>query len=179
MALEFAGPLGPFVKLEDRERRETAWANAADVETVDAVLGLLTQPPSREELAGIEPVDFRYELTHLLELVGRRDPRALLHRIGPFVRQANGQAELVEVIGALGLKEGLAWLEPLVDRSLDEDVALSLACAFGEIGGPAAMDLLGRLEASTPKSLESVHEEIAIARDVGRNDGRPRARLTK
>lgn len=171
MALEFAGPLGPFIKLEDRERREREWAEAADIQTVDAVLGLLTHPPSRDELAGIEAIDFRYELSHLLELVGRRDAHALLFRIGPLLVEPNAQAELIEVIGALGLKEGLAWLEPLVERSLDEPVALSLACAFGEIGGPLAMDLLARLEASTPPSLVAVHEEIAIARNAGERAG--------
>lgn len=171
VALEFAGPLGPFVELEDRERRELVWAAAADAEKVDALLGLLTQPPSVDELAGIEPIDFRFELSHLLELVGRRDPHALLQRVGPLLGEPNAQAELVEVVGALGLQEGLAWLGPLVERSLDEHVALSLACAFGEIGGPLAMELLGRLEASTPRSLVAVHEEIAIARNVGERAG--------
>ncbi|WP_146654442.1 hypothetical protein [Labilithrix luteola] len=86
------------------------------------------------------------------------------------MNEPNAQATLVEVIGALGLNEGLVWLEPLVDRSLDEDVALSLAGAFGEIGGPDAMTLLARLEAATPPSLDAVHEEIAIAKEVGKRD---------
>jgi hypothetical protein len=149
------------------DRREEIWAADIGAGAVEQILDLIIRPPLPAELRGITPEDFEYELSRILTMIGARSPTTLLARIGPLLSQTIARGTIIEVIGSLGIEEGLGWLKPLIDDcSLTEDDAIRLACALGEIGGSAASALLNRFEAATGQERTRVLDEIGIAREA-------------
>ena len=161
---EFRGPLGPFQEPADLDLRQEAWASLAGVGEIDAMLDLAVHPPEQSELGQNTPADFEYEISRALSLLGARHPEALLNRAGPLIDDPTARRTIIEVIGAVGVREGLFWLAPLVGSTrLSEEDATRLACAIGEIGGPNAEGLLKRLQAQTPAEHGRVLDEIENA----------------
>ena len=164
---DFTGPVGPFQDPDERDRREEAWA--ADVGAVEQILDLVIRPPTASELGRLAAEDFEYEISRILTMIGARAPAAFIARVGPLLNDASARRTIIEVIGSLGLEEGLPWLNSLIeDRGLSEDDAVRLACALGEIGGRAARELLDRLEGATHPVRTRVLDEIGIAREAAR-----------
>jgi hypothetical protein len=167
--VDFAGPLGPFQEPDERDRREEAWVVDAGAGAVDQILELAINPPLANALGAVAPADFEYELSRILTLIGIRAPSAFLAKVGPLIDDTSARRTIIEVIGSLGLQEGLPWLKPLVqDPALAEEDAIRLACALGEIGCAAALVLLDQLEAATPPDRKRVLDEIDIAREAAR-----------
>jgi hypothetical protein len=157
-------PLGPLREPADAEAYEQAWADAAGEAAIDAMLDLLVRPPSAEELDGVAPDAFEYEISRALTLLGTRHPQALRARGGALIDHSGVRPTLIEVIGALGDGAGLALLRPLVrDESLSEEEVLRLACALGEIGEADAETLLVALRAHPRAANPRVRDEIETA----------------
>lgn len=171
---EFAGPLGPFQEPDERDRREEAWAAGAEADAVEQILDLVIHPPPASELRGIAPEDFEYELSRVLTMIGSRAPSTFLARVSTLLDDTNARRTIIEVIGSLGLEEGLSWLGPLTeDRGLAQEDAIRLACALGEIGGATASTWLDRLQAATPVDRTRVLEEIEVAKEGIRRSRQP------
>jgi hypothetical protein len=168
--LDFAGPLGPFQEQDDLDRREEAWAASADAPTLGQVLDLVVHPPSRGELGTMASEVFEFELSRILTMIGSRSPSSFLARVRPLLADTQARPTIIEVIGSLGVDEGLSCLGPLIEeRGLAPEDAARLACALGEIGGARSLTLLDRLEAATPAERRRVLDEISIAREaIGR-----------
>jgi hypothetical protein len=167
--LDFAGPLGPFQEPDDLDRREEAWAASADAPTLEQVLDLVVHPPSRGELGTMAPEVFEFELSRILTMIGSRSPSSFLARVSPLLADTRARPTIIEVIGSLGVEEGLSCLGPLIEdeeRGLAPEDATRLACALGEIGGARSLTLLDRLEATTPAERRRVLDEIAVAREA-------------
>jgi hypothetical protein len=171
----FLGPLGPLEEVSDREQLEEAWAMAADSDAVESLLDLTIHPPQPDELGRVTTAEFETELSHVLGLIGARDPENFIARVGPLLRIPTARPTIIEIIGATGAPEGLAWIAPLVDASdLTDDEATRLACSIGEIGGAGAEALLERLRARTPADRLRTIEEIEIAQGALRLRGASR-----
>ncbi|MFT3771448.1 MAG: hypothetical protein QM820_39035 [Minicystis sp.] len=137
---------------------------AADRSLIDAALDVILHPPEHAELTPATREDVEIELRQMIELFAAPDPEPVVEALGPWLKDRRARPILVETIGALGALEGLRWLAPLVgDASLEEDEAVRLACALGEIGGPEAESLLERMSASPQAEWPSVRREIDIA----------------
>jgi hypothetical protein len=162
---DFAGPLGPFERAEDKEHRREAWLAGLDAGAVDALLSLLTERPAPQEAGNVPWEDLEWTLVTALVAAGSHDPQGMLERIGPLLVFAPARPAVIDVIGELGLQDGIRWLEPIVESGepLTTDELARLACTLGEIGGTAARRLLERLRGLPGADDPEVRQEIEIA----------------
>jgi len=134
---------------------------------VDDLVELAIHPPRQSELGRIPPDEFEYALSRVLALIGARDAAGVLQRVGPLIGIPAARPTIIEVIGAIGAQEGLAWIAPLVQApGLTEEEATRLACAIGEINGPQAHALLELLRMHTPAGHRRAIAEIEIALEL-------------
>jgi hypothetical protein len=161
---DFAGPLGPFQTCEELERRRQVWLDQLDDRETETLLSLLTDPPRPAEYRPASWEEFELDVTDSLIALGQRDPLQFMKLLGPLLENGRARPAIIEVIGALGLHEGIYWLKPLVSNpQLTTDELVRLACSLGEIGGPEARSLLKQMRALPGAANPELQREIEIA----------------
>lgn len=161
--VDFAGPLGPLQSFEARLKRRSEWVTEQGQALTAALLEIATEPLDGESFGSLPLEDLEVELRQLLVLSGRTAPETLLEALGAHLENKQARPVLIEAIGELGMRKGIAWLRPLVDETLTEDERVRLAGALGEIGGPEARELLLRMRRANPEEMMAAHEEIERA----------------
>lgn len=161
---DFAGPLGPFERAEDKERRREKWLAGLDAGAIDPLLGILTERPTPRESGNVPWEDLEWTLVAALAAAGSHDPHGFLERIGPLLASEPARPALLDVFGELGLQDGIRWLAPLIESTpLTPDELVRLACSLGEIGGTAARGLLERIRGLPGADAAEVRQEIETA----------------
>jgi hypothetical protein len=160
----WAGSLGPFESLDEQLVRRDAWIAAAGPALIDTLLDILAQPPNEDEVRPATQENLAIELSDVLALVALRDPLVALQKLGPYLANAQARPTIIEVIGSLGLPQGISLLKPLVyDKALTEDVLVRVAGALGEIGGDQACSILREMRHSHSHNMVMLQREIDIA----------------
>ncbi|QPJ62392.1 MAG: HEAT repeat domain-containing protein [Candidatus Nitronauta litoralis] len=162
----FFAPLGPFVSAEERETQWLGWLKTLQEETVPSLLDLLINPPQADDYEPASWQEFEFEVTEALTAICLRNPQHWLEVLGPQLTNPSARPGIIEVIGGLGLAEGLSWLKPLIDKTdMTTDEWVRLACSLGMIGGPEARSLLKQMETLPEIPADEVLKEIKIAMD--------------
>ena len=164
---DLAGPLGPFLEVHEREQARSAWLAELDAKMLEMLLDILIHPPDPIEYRPATWDQFEMELADAVSAAGKQNPHQLLESIGPLLDLATPREvrpTIISLIGALGLREGVQWLKPIVEnQQLTVDENLRLACSLGEIGGADARALLERMKQSPNAANDEVRREIEIA----------------
>ncbi|WP_411346619.1 hypothetical protein ACE3MZ_11790 [Paenibacillus sp. WLX1005] len=143
--------IGPFQKMdtfEDYLQMQTDVYNTFGDDSFDILIDILLNPP---DLGRFDPNDFEYELQEAITAIGRRNPRYALDTLNDLLGIKSIRLVLINIIGGLENEDGLLLLEPLLQPSaevdpLSEDELIGLACAFREIRGEKAIELLEKMK---------------------------------
>lgn len=129
--LEFAGPLGPLVSLEERYEAEARWRKNLPVEAVDILFDILQYPPSAKELYPIKKEDLEFQIIEALITIAQSDQIFFLDHYGFHINNPKIRPALIDTLGELSSKHALPWLLPFTERGgLTKDERLRLAAVL-------------------------------------------------
>lgn len=161
--INLSGSLGPFQKIngmEDYVKMHTDKYDIMDDDSLDILLDILLNPP---EIGHIETEDFEYELIEAITAIGRRKPQNCLRKVENLLYVKQVRSLIIDVIGGLHCKDGVLLLEPLLELDhLSDDEIINLACAFGEIRGLKALEILEKMKVDYSGRAPDVLREIEI-----------------
>lgn len=134
-----AGPLGPFVSLDEWERERTTWAQRLSREDVGILVELLYHPPQGWS-EGAE-----YEAVTALSTRGQCDRLWFLELARMTFARLGANAGLIEALGAAAPPGATDLLIDLATRApLDRACSIAVIDALGEFRDGAALDWLAR-----------------------------------
>jgi len=161
-----AGPLGPFLTLEEFHQEEERWLSEASLEWVGVLIEILMNPP---EIAAQFPwnENWNYALGEILVRCGQLDVPTFLREVEPFFHDHRARQTLIWVVGDLHRPEALDWLEAIltIDRLTPQEYdELVYACEV--VGGPSACRVLRRMRKSVPGEMTSLLRDIESALSI-------------
>ncbi len=157
---DFAGPLGPFRSPDDQEKTFRESLAEATSDDLGLLLDLLSHPPP---VAASRADAWDYTLEEALLAVGKLEPTRAAARMEAMLRSPAGRATVIAALGGLGEASSVHALGDLVaEEELGDNELVTLACALGELGGPAATAILETMR-SRFSSRPNVISEVAIA----------------
>jgi len=99
--------------------------------------------------------------------LAKRHRDAAIDRLLPLLDDEHARSGVIEILGAIADQRAVPELARLVrDRRVTTTDLVPLACTLGEIGGPAACDLLAHLEEAATADQKELLQEIEIARQA-------------
>lgn len=166
MLCQFAGPLGPFLSMEEREAQRSAWHASLPPESLNTLLDIAGTPPPPLAIPASSRDFFEFELMGALEAVGRRNPSAFAQRITPLMSNPQARPVLIDALGGQGTP-ALATIKALLAiPNLTDDELIRTAGALAEIGGAEAAMLLECMRKSYGSGRPAVVEQIDNSRDI-------------
>ncbi|GAB3170322.1 hypothetical protein GCM10027059_36560 [Myceligenerans halotolerans] len=157
---DLAGPLGPFTTPEQRRADEERFLARLNPTHLDDLLDIVSDPgPRTTETPALVEL-----LEEAVTAAGRRAPERVLERVVPMLTDPARRPFAIDVLGSLRDEGAIASLDRLVHTvALTDDELERVACSLGDIGGPAAGEVLSRMR--TLALSPSVTTEIVIATD--------------
>lgn len=166
MLCQFAGPLGPFLSMEERAAQRSAWHASLPPESLSTLLDIAQDPPPPLAIPASSRDFFEFELMSALEAVGRRNPATFAQRSTSLMSNPQARPVLIDTLGGLGTP-ALASIEALLSiPNLTDDELTRTAGALAEIGGAEAVMLLERMRNSFGHGRPAVVEQIDNSRDI-------------
>jgi hypothetical protein len=150
-----AGPLGPFVSIDEYLSSIDRWIDGGGPELIDTLLEIASDPAWHRRFAAFTPDELDGALSDVLCRASARYPSDVPDKAGPFLDDGAMRLLAIDAIGAAGSRDGLPWLGRLIasDAQLDDEEALHLAEAIADIGSSEGRALLVRMISAMPDSV--------------------------
>lgn len=162
-----AAPLGPLTSIDAWLAWQARWIDEGGLPLFNALADLLVAPPREEQLRGTSLDEWRDMLVEIASILAKRNRDAAVERLLPLLDQEQARTAVIEILGAIADPRAVPELARLVrDRRVAARDLVPLACTLGEIGGPAACDLLAHLEETATPDQRELLQEIEIARQA-------------
>ncbi|WP_010245754.1 HEAT repeat domain-containing protein [Acetivibrio cellulolyticus] len=145
---ELAGPLGPFGTIEYSDKKTNDWYDTFDTDSIDVLIDLLLNPPSKKELGYEIPEYFDVELDDALVSIGKKFFAIFLEKIKVLIELKHLRVTIIYILGGIGHQEGLGVLSGFIENSNDltDDEIFGLIDSLGRIGGIKAEEKLEQMK---------------------------------
>lgn len=169
--IEYTGPLGPFVSLEEFENNKQQWYEELDSDDIDILLSLLAEGPSQ---ARFDPQCIEEAGTIAAEAISVFSNKTgidVLTRISSRLSEFTNLLYVIELLGRLKDPNAITVLLQLSrTRKLRRDEMVSLVWSIGETGNPDATKVLREMKQnlSDDPDLRETIDTVLVEIEQGR-----------